>query len=88
MEKSVTQSGPLCQPDEWAVVQWKAFSIETNTESKSNARNPAYWKIGEYKVSKCWELAVSQMRAKEKASITCPRDLIDQDLDKTDDNDS
>jgi len=85
IEKSVTQTGPLCKADQWAVVSWKAFSIETGAETKSSEQNPAYWKIGEYKVSKCWELAVSQMRANEKATIECPRDLIDQGLDKTDD---
>lgn len=85
IEKSVTQTGPLCKAGQWAVVSWKAFSIETGKETKSFVKNPTYWKIGEYKVSKCWELAVSQMRANEKATIECPRELIDQGLDKTDD---
>ena len=59
IEKTVTKEGKFCQPGEWAVVTWKSFSIETDTETKSSEKNPAYWQVGEYKVSKCWELAIS-----------------------------
>ena len=59
IEKTVTKEGKFCQPGEWAVVTWKSFSIETDTETKSSEKNPAFWQVGEYKVSKCWELAIS-----------------------------
>lgn len=85
IDRSVTKEGRFCQPGEWAVVKWKAFSEETGEETNTNEKNPTFWKIGEYKVSKCWEIAISQLRPLEKAMINCPRDLIDQGLDKTDD---
>ena len=85
LDKTLTKEGRLCQADEWAVVKWKSFSLETGKETTSNYQNPTAWKIGEYKVSKCWEIAVSQMRANEKATITCPRSLVDEGLDKSGD---
>jgi hypothetical protein len=41
--------------------------------------------VGTYKVSKCWEIAVQQMRSGEKATVTCPGELVDQSIDSTDD---
>jgi hypothetical protein len=59
IDKTVTKEGKFCQPEEWAVVKWKALSEETGTETKTEVKNPVYWKIGQYKVSKCWEIAIS-----------------------------
>jgi FKBP-type peptidyl-prolyl cis-trans isomerase len=33
---------------------------------------PAYFKIGEYQVSKCWDVAFQQMKAGQTARVFCP----------------
>ena len=74
--------------NEWAIVNWKAFSEETGKETikkKGTNAGPAAFQLGNYKVSKCWEIAVQQMRTGEKATVTCPGSLVDQSADKTDD---
>lgn len=88
MEKSVTKEGAFCQLHEWAIVKWKAFSEETGKQTvkkKSDEDTPAAFQVGHYKVSKCWEIAVQQMRTGEKATVTCPGHLVDQQIDITDD---
>ena len=59
IEKSLTKEGDFCQPKEWAVVRWKSFSLETGKEASTLVQNPTAWKIGSYKVSKCWEIAIA-----------------------------
>ena len=73
---------------EWAVVNWKAFSLETGNPTVKKdgyGDGPAAFQVGTYKVSKCWEIAVQQMRSGEKATVTCPGELVDQSIDSTDD---
>jgi len=88
IEKSVTKDGAFCQMHEWAIVNWKGFAEETGkpTIKKDKYKDgPAAFQVGTYKVSKCWEIAVQQMRSGEKATVTCPGELVDQSIDKTDD---
>lgn len=87
LEKTVTKEGKFCHLDQWAIVYWKAYSEETGklTKKTNDNNKPAAFQIGHYKVSKCWEIAVQQMRAGEKATVTCPGSLVDQSADKTDD---
>ena len=81
IEKSVEKTGPLCQLNEWAVVNWKSYSLSTGQETKTDGSSPAAWQIGQYTVSKCWDIAIQQMRGGEKASVTCPANLVDHELD-------
>ena len=73
---------------EWAIVNWKGFAVETGKPTIKKDKysdGPAAFQVGTYKVSKCWEIAVQQMRSGEKATVTCPGELVDQSIDKTDD---
>lgn len=88
LEKTVTKEGAFCQMHEWAIVNWKGFGEETGkptTKKAAYATGPAAFQVGTYKVSKCWEIAVQQMRSGEKATVTCPGELVDQAIDQTDD---
>ena len=59
MTKNVTKEGPYCQMDEWAIVKWKAWSIDTDKSTRKLKDDvPAAFQLGRYKVSKCWEIAI------------------------------
>ena len=61
LTKSVTKEGPFCQMNEWAIVNWNAYSEETGKQTikrKGAKDGPAAFQLGHYKVSKCWEIAV------------------------------
>ena len=70
-------TGELCQTDQTAAVHYTG-SLKTDGsvfDSSIPRGEPIKFKIGDYRVIKCWEQAILQLHVGEKADITCPSDL-------------
>jgi len=60
---------------QWALIHWKGWNqdgklIEDSRKLRHN--KPDYFRIGHYEVSKCWDIAVQQMKQGEIATVKCP----------------
>ena len=56
-----------CDSGEWAIVNYKGYENDTMkfVQDSKVARQgkPAYFRIGNFEASKCWDIAFQQMRA-------------------------
>lgn len=63
---------------EWAIVHWKG--IDESGHELRNSRNehdklPKAFEVGKYKVAKCWDIAIQQMKEGGIYRFNCPKDL-------------
>ena len=59
--------------NDWARVKWSAIDTSTGQEVENSATykqgNSQLFRIGHFEVSKCWDVAIMQMKEGEKATI-------------------
>ena len=71
--KEGPEDAPFCQLNDWVRVQWSALDTSTGQivqDSHSwKQGNSRLFRLGHYEVSKCWDVAIMQMKAGEKATI-------------------
>lgn len=64
---------------DWTTVHWKAYQNDNLVEDSRACVNgnctPKVFRLGHYEVSKCWDIALQQMKAFGKAKIFCPGGL-------------
>ena len=64
--------------DQWAFVNVKGYDTRGKLvqDTKQTRKNhPKFFRIGHFEVSKCWDIAVQQMKEGETAVFNCPGDL-------------
>jgi|TARA_B110001450_G_C17578999_1_gene464080 FKBP-type peptidyl-prolyl cis-trans isomerase len=71
--------GPYCSENDFVVATWKKWNGTDGTKmedvkEKGDGR-PAVFRVGNFEVSKCLDIAAQQMKAGESATIHCPTDL-------------
>ena len=67
-------TGELCQTDQTATVHYTG-SLKSNGhvfDSSVPRGEPFNFKIGDFRVIKCWEQAIVQLHVGDKVDITCP----------------
>ena len=63
---------------DWAIVHWKGYNSEGKEVQNSRQqydKMPKAFEVGRYKVSKCWDIAIQQMKAGGTYKFSCPEDL-------------
>ena len=73
--ETVADEKPYCKMGDYARVHWTASNDADGEEENSKIfqfGNSKLFRLGHFEVSKCWDIAVMQMKAGEKASVTCP----------------
>lgn len=74
--KDVSASAHQCQADDFAVVHWKGYENDTMKFVQDSRvvrkGKPAYYRIGAYQVSKCWDIAFQQMKEGQTVKVFCP----------------
>lgn len=64
--------------NEWAIVHWKGVDEhgkEVLNSKLQDEKLPKAFEVGRYKVSKCWDIAIQQMKAGGTYKFSCPQDL-------------
>jgi hypothetical protein len=57
-------------------VHWKGYLGNKKVEdSRDWFHHPKTFRLGHYQVTKCWDIALQQIRQGEQATVTCPGDL-------------
>jgi len=70
--------GNNCELNQWATVSWKAYVNGEEPQEIYNSRReaagegPKQFRIGNYQVSKCWDMAIQQMSKGQVAKVLCP----------------
>mmetsp|Transcript_32437 Transcript_32437/g.49624 ORF Transcript_32437/g.49624 Transcript_32437/m.49624 type:complete len:176 (+) Transcript_32437:2-529(+) len=71
--------GGKCENGKWATVHWsgslKDGRVFTDSHSEPGA-HPKTFALGSNNVWKCWDLAITQLHAGDKAHISCPSTLV------------
>lgn len=74
--KTKTAKGRYCGLNEFAVVWYQGWdeagSIRFDNKKLGVTSRPKVFKIGNYQVSKCWDVAIQQMKVGEIAKFRCP----------------
>ena len=66
----------FCQVDDFITVHWKGYLKDKKVEdSQAWFHRPKTFRLGHYEVTKCWDIALQQVRQGEKATVHCPGDL-------------
>jgi len=67
-------NGSMCQTDQTAKVHYTGALSNDGTvfDSSIPRGEPIAFKIGDFRVIKCWEQAIVQMKVGEKADLSCP----------------
>ena len=72
-------SGDKCSTGNWATVHWsgslKDGRVITDSRSEPGAL-PKTFNVGSSDVYKCWDLAIPQLHAGDKAHVSCPAKLV------------
>lgn len=61
---------------DWVRVKWTGKIDSTGREVENSEHtkqgNSHLFRLGHYEVAKCWDMAIMQMKAGEKANVKCP----------------
>jgi FKBP-type peptidyl-prolyl cis-trans isomerase len=73
---------------DWATVTFEGFTPDGIKVYDSHDMRAFNFRVGHYEVSKCWDIAIQQMKPGEVSMITCPGILdqggnIDQYIDSS-----
>jgi len=71
-------TGHQCALHDWAFIHyvgWNDKGKEIVNSKKARHGHAAYYRIGHYEMSKCWDIAIQQMRQGEIANISCAGDV-------------
>lgn len=73
--KVIKKGGRRCNAQDWATVHWQTFDndgkkLEDSKEFKK--KRPTVFKIGQFHVAKCWDIALVNMHAHEAITVKCP----------------
>lgn len=66
-----------CAMDDWVFLHYKGWDSNGKviTDSRKARNNhEAYFRVGNYEMSKCWDIAIQQMHQGESANVTCAGD--------------
>ena len=68
------QEKPYCKMGDWAVVHYKAFVEGKLTENSRTYEKgfPRVLRLGYFQATKCWDIALQQLRSGDAATVTCP----------------
>ena len=67
--------GKKCDPGDWVTAHFKTFNLhEEKLEDTKNYKKgkPISFPIGHYEVPKCWEIALTSLKAGERIRMECP----------------
>lgn len=62
---------------DWASVTYEGFTPDGMKVNESEVGRRFNFRVGHYEVSKCWDIAIQQMRPGETSTISCPG-ILDQ----------
>jgi hypothetical protein len=66
----------FCQTDDFMLLHWRGYLKDKKVEdSREWFHRPKVFQLGHYEVTKCWDIALQQMRQGESAIVHCPGDL-------------
>lgn len=73
--KVIKKGGRKCNAQDWATVHWQTFDeygkkLEDSREYKK--KKPTVFKIGQFHVARCWDIALVNLHAHESITVKCP----------------
>lgn len=72
IETEVQGKGDKCMMSDWASVTFEGFTPDGNKVYDSHDKKAFNFRVGHYEVSKCWDIAIQQMKQGEVSMISCP----------------
>lgn len=74
IETTEAGKGPFCKLHDWTTVHWKGYrnGILVEDSREFDQKLPKVFRLGHYEVSKCWDIAMMQMKAGGNAKVSCP----------------
>ena len=74
-KKIKEKTGRKCEPGDWVTAHYKTFNKhdEKLEDTKSFKKGkPKNFPMGHYQVPKCWEIALTSLKAGERIKMECP----------------